>query len=194
MKYAPNIETLIMSILDAPEKDWSSYFPLVRASKIDFFNAELLIKTYLKGPKRKRAMEFLEVAKSDPKTDYERFKIDCYNLLVERKTFATRQKIIEDLNVFFPLPNGITDHPSLSSILYREISTLLRKVEAFKKHRDEFQTHLDVLRGLNIPEEIKKSDPDQLGRIKRFGITKSYERLLNESLEEEEGLLVKEEV
>ena len=139
-------------------------------------------------------MEFLEVAKSDPKISYESFKLDLYNLLIERKTWATRQKIVEDLNVFFPLPNSIKDHPSLSSALHREISTLLSRVEVFKRKRDEFQTYLDALRGLNIPEEIKKSDPDQLGRIKRYVPTKSYERLINESLEDEERLLVEEEV
>lgn len=192
MKYAPNIETLIKRIIDAPAKDWSSYLPLVRVSKMDYYNAEILIQRYLKGYTRERAMFSLEEAKKDPKTDYSDFTLDLYRNLILNKPKQTLKKIMDEFGIFFPMPNGIKNHPSISSNLYFEVNFLIHHYKEFKKYQDRYLNHLDALRELDIAEEIKNADPDQLGKLKRHLPTKSYERLINECLEDEKVVIFDE--
>lgn len=189
MKYAPQIEVLIQSIIDAPEKDWSSTFPLVSVSHIDFHNAEVLIKRYLKGEKRKKAMEFIEVAKSDPRpSDYKEFRFELINRLVSDKTWNTRHKIAEEMKFYFPKPRNIENHPTIDCSIIDSIELLIQKAQKLKRCEQDFINFLMALQGLNIPEEIKKSTwinscESDLKMV-----------LKNESLEDEERLLIEEEV
>ena len=193
MKYVPHIEALITSIIDAPEKDWSSSLPLVRTSSEDYLKAEKLIKRHCKDQRLKNAMNVIDKAKASPDglgMGYEEFRTRLSDELLCNRRWKTRHKISDEFNAYFPRPRYIENHPRLEYSIFDSIELLIEKAQKLKRYEQDFVKLLMALQGLNIPEEIKKStwiNTDELW-VKRSMVLK------NESLEDEERLLTEEEV
>ena len=169
MKIRPDALSIIEQILNDPEKDFSGLYPIIKVTKEDFDNAEILLKAYVRD-KDKRAIHLkeLEVERSKmDELDYDTFVSSLEKRLkIWDRRFNTRQEIQEKINLFFSgfkRLNYAAMGANIDPDLIHQLKTLFHNVDVIKNSRKQLNQTISDIRQLDLVKVLKDLDPSFTG-------------------------------